>query len=52
MSLYEWLMTNIFNFEGAAQYTDYIVFTLCVITIVFVLLVAKALLGVFNIFFK
>gem|GEM_PF-1270870 len=52
MDLYQWLLDNIFMSIDVSRYEDYIVLTLCVLTILFISLVAKALCGVFNIFFK
>lgn len=52
MTLYDWLINNIFVGIDLVLYGDYIIITLCVITILFVSLIAKALLGVFNIFMR
>jgi hypothetical protein len=52
MSLYDWLIQNIFYSVDIVQYGDYIVLTLCVLTILFCSLIAKALCGVFNLFIR
>lgn len=52
MDLYQWLLDNIFVNIDTVKYEEYIVVTVCVITIILISLVAKALCGCFNIFFR
>lgn len=52
MDLYQWLLDNIFYNIDTVKYEDYIVLTLCIIAILLISLVAKALCCAFSIFFR
>lgn len=52
MSLYEWLVSFIFNGVDVSQYQDYIVITLVILTCLLVGLLIKAFTGVLNIFIR
>lgn len=50
MSLYEWLVTYIFQGVDISKYEDYIVITLVILGVLLVGLLVKAFTGVLNIF--
>nr|DAL19131.1 MAG TPA_asm: hypothetical protein [Inoviridae sp.] len=52
MSLYDWLITYIFNGIDTTAYADYIVITLVIIAVLLVGLIVKAFTGVLNIFIR
>ena len=52
MSLYEWLVSYIFNGVDVSHYEDYIVITLVILTCLLVGLLIKAFTGVLNIFIR
>lgn len=52
MSLYDWLIQNVFQSVDLTLYGDIVVYTTAAIAFGFILLVAKALLHVFDIFFR
>lgn len=52
MSLYEWLITYIFNGIDITSYGDYVVITLVIIAVLFVGLIIKAFTGLLNIFIR
>ena len=52
MSLYEWLITYIFNGIDTTAYGDYIVVALVIIATLLVGLVIKAFTGILNIFIR
>lgn len=52
MDLYQWLIDNIFVNIDVVKYEEYIVVTVCIITIILVSLVAKAFCYAFSIFHR
>jgi hypothetical protein len=52
MSLYDWLITYIFNGIDTTAYGDYVVITLVIIAVLFVGLIIKAITGLLNIFIR
>ena len=52
MSLYDWLITYIFNGIDTTAYGDYVVITLVIIAVLFVGLIIKAFTGLLNIFIR
>ena len=52
MSLYDWLITYIFNCIDTTAYGDYVVINLVIIAVLLVGLIIKALTGLLNIFIR
>lgn len=52
MSLYDWLISYIFNGIDTTAYGDYVVITLVIIAVLFVGLIIKAFTGLLNIFIR
>lgn len=52
VDLYQWLLDNTFVNIDTVKYEEYIVITVCVITILLISLVAKAFCYAFSIFFR
>lgn len=53
MTLHDWLLAYVFTMDNAEQlYPEYIMITESVITILCVCLIFRAVLGIFNIFFR